>query len=659
VPAPVSGDGSTAGPAPDPAVTEALRLLGKRRLALAIHDSCLPGLPGDDIGRGALYSRAAAEFLSFIAGLGFDTIQLGPLGQIPRDDPSPYHGTLFSRNILNLDLAGLAAGGERAGLAGGLLDPGVLERWVRGSPCDDGTRSVHAYAFDACHEMLEEIHRNFVAARQRRDPRVLELDADLRLFSARNRGWLEPDALYHVLLRRHGGRHHRDWPVADPVCPDAGLYRHRAEPADPCRPRRKALFEVHREPIECYRLGQFLVQRQHALFHAEAKRFGLRIYGDLQVGLSACDDWIHGGLLLADYHMGAPPSRTNRDGQPWGYGVYDPDQYLDAGGAPGPVLRFMRARVERMLDEVDGLRIDHPHGFVCPWVYRADDPDPYHAVQHGARLFSSPEFRDHPALARYAIADPQQLNEGVPRFADDWVRWLRPDQIERYARLLDTVVSVLGERGIASEDMPCEVLSTLPYPVASVIARQGLGRFRVTQKADPSNRDDVYRSENAEARDWIMVGTHDTPPIWDVARRWVEEGDRARLEAEDLASRLVPARERARFARELAGDRNKLVHAKWADAFASPAEMVMVFFADLLGEERTYNRAGVVASDNWTLRVRWDYATAYPRAAARGAALNLPCVLALALQGRGEEFARRNRALIQRLQQQAGWWLAG
>ncbi len=651
----VSRQGCAAVPLPDPAITEALRVLGKRRLALAIHDSCLPGLPGEDIGRGALYSRGALEFLAFLRGLGFDSIQLGPLGQTPRNDPSPYNGTVFSRNILNLDPGSLAARGEGAGL----LDPGALEGRVRECPCDDGSRSVHGYAFDAGHAMLEEIHRNFAAARQRGDPGAFKLDAELRVFTAQNRDWLQPDALYHVLWRHHGQRRHRHWPVIDPACPDADLYRHVGQGSDPCRSRREALFEAHRDALERYRLGQFLVQRQHARFHSEAKRLGLRLYGDLQVGLSDCDEWIRGGLLLADYRMGAPPSRTNRDGQPWGYGVYDPDQYRDADGAAGPVLRFMHARIEKMLGELDGLRIDHPHGLVCPWVYRADDPDPYHAVQHGARLFSSPQLPDHPTLARYALVGVAQLNQSVPRHADDWVRWLRPDQVERYAPLLETVVKVVREHGGSSADIPCEVLSTLPHPVAAVIGRLGLGRFRVTQKADPRNRDDVYRSENAEARDWIMVGTHDTPSLWHLARRWMEDGERARQEAEDLAARLVTPPERERFARELAGDRNKLVHAKWADAFASPAEQVMVFFADLLGQEQTYNRAGFVDAENWTLRVPRDYATAFPRKVARGEALDLHCVLALALQARGHDFADMHRELIQRLRQRADRWWTG
>lgn len=648
----VSGHGFDAVPLPDPAITEALRALGKRRFALAIHDSCLPGLPGDDIGRGALYSRGTLEFLAFARGLGFDSIQLGPLGQTPRDDPSPYNGTVFSRNILNLDMGALVAGEEGFGL----LDAGTVEGRVRGCPRSDGSRSVHGYAFDAGHEMLGEVHRNFAAARDQGDPRALKLDAELGRFSDQNRDWLQPDALYHVLWQQYAQRRHRHWPMTDPACPDADLYRHAGQGSDPCSLRREALFDTHRDALERYRLGQFLVQQQHARFHAEADRLGLRLYGDLQVGLSDCDEWVRGSLLLTDYRMGAPPSRTNREGQPWDYGVYDPDQYRDADGAAGPVLRFMRARVEKMLGELDGVRIDHPHGLVCPWVYRAGNPDPYHAVQHGARLFSSPQLPDHPALDRHAIAGPEQLNPSVPRYADDWVRWLRADQVRDYASLLDIVVNVVREHGGSSEDVPCEVLSTLPFPVASAIRRQGLGRFRVTQKADPGNPDDVYRSENAEARDWIMVGTHDTPSIWSLARQWVEDGERARQEAEDLAARLVAPPERERFARELAGDRNKLVHAKWADAFASPAEQVMVFFADLLGLEQTYNRAGFVDAENWTLRVPRDYRTAFPRAAAHGEVLNLHRVLALALQGRGQGFAHRHRDLIQRLRQQAGWW---
>src|SRR5690606_40926753 len=57
---------------------------------------------------------------------------------------------------------------------------------------------------------------------------------------------------------------------------------------------------------------------------------GLALYGDLQVGYSDADTWRHMGVFLRGYLLGAPPSRTNPEGQPWGYPVLDPAQY---GGA--------------------------------------------------------------------------------------------------------------------------------------------------------------------------------------------------------------------------------------------------------------------------------------------------------------------------------------
>ncbi len=642
---------------PDAAVTKALGLLGKRRLALAIHDSCFPAAPGADIGRGSPYGQAAREFLAFARRLGFDTVQFGPQGQTGRDDPSPYLGTLFSRNVLNLDLASLAAAPGSGELAG-LLEPGELAELVAGCPGGDGMRTEHAYAYDASHRALAAMHRDLAARRRRGDAAAIELTGAVADFSARQDHWLEADALYHALATHHGGRHHRRWTAGPAGCPDRDLYDPGAAAPEVCRARRVELAATHHEAMARYRLGQYLLQRQHTIQKAALHALGLRLYGDLQVGMSACDQWSRGGCYLPDYLLGAPPSRTNPAGQPWGYGVLDPRQYLAAGGGAGPVLRLLLARLERMLEDFDGLRIDHPHGLVCPWVYRADDPDPYHAVQNGARLFSAPDLPDHPALAPYAIPRPQQLNRSVARHADDWVAHLDPDQVARYGLLLDALVGKVRERGGSSEDVLCEVLSTLPRPLARVIERQGLGRFRVTQKADVDDPADPYRGDNARPEDWIMAGNHDTPPLWQVARRWQQEGEAGR-QADYLAARLVPREERADFAAALARDHRKLVHAKLAAAFVSPAAQVMVFFPDLLGLEASYNRAGEVHPDNWTVRVAADYDTAYQRAVTRGEALNLPVVLALALRGRSPALATLHRDLLERLWRQARWWDEG
>jgi 4-alpha-glucanotransferase len=381
---------------------------------------------------------------------------------------------------------------------------------------------------------------------------------------------------------------------------------------------------------------------------------GLKLYGDLQIGFSAKDAWAYQGLFLEKYLMGAPPSRTNPEGQPWNYPVLDPSRYFGPDGAgPGPVLGFMVARVGKLLGEFDGLRIDHPHGLVCPWVYRADVPDLLWSVQHGARLFDSPDLPDHPELARYALVTPEQIEHALPRYADGWVRELSPAQVIRYSTLFDAVITGALANGRAVSDLLGEVLSTQPYPLQRVLARYGLGRFRVTQKADLRNPEDVYRSENAAPEDWIMVGNHDTRPIWLLAKKWRETGE-ARAQAEYLAWRLHPeVEEREAFARRLVEEPGLLVQAKFADLFASRAESVMVFFPDLLGLEGVYNAPGTVNEENWSLRVPDAWEHEYAQRLAHDGALNLPKVLALALRAGGEAAGARHAELLAGLERVA------
>lgn len=620
---------------PAPAIAEALHLLGTERLLLAVHDASFPGEPGRDTGRGTPYGRGAQRLAEYVRGLGFTGLQLGPQGQTNAGNASPYDGTLFSRSVLSLDLEALARDPEW----GGLLEESVLDEVVGSNPRPDGGRVAYAHVFRAYGRAAENLHRRFVAARRLGEPLAARLEAE-RAALWRDSPWLRDDALYAALTEAHGQLPWWQWPEQGEAGLDRLLGSPPAHRAAECAARRAALEQAHAESLERYGLIQLILLRQHRAFRRRMETLGLKLYGDVQVGFSIGDVWARRGLLMADYFMGAPPSRTNLEGQPWRYQVLDPSQYQTADGRPGPVLEFVAERLGRMLAEFDGLRLDHPHGLVCPWVYRADDPDPYHAVQHGARLFSAPDLPDHPALAAHAIVRPEQLNRERPRYADDWERDLEPAQVDRFARVLDALMEQARAHGRDKGDILCEVLSTQPLPLGRVRERHGLGRFRVTQKADLDDPADVYRSENAEPGDWVMAGNHDTPSVWRLARAWqgTEMGAR---QAAYLAGRLGlpgPA--------PLAADPVRLVHAKVADLFLSPARNVQIFFADLFGQEETYNMPGTVSPDNWTLRVPAAFAAApVPR-------LNLPACLALALRGRRDV----NRPdLLARLDALAGW----
>jgi 4-alpha-glucanotransferase len=637
-------------------VAEALEALDVRNLVLGIHDSSFPSGPDEDMGRGSPYAQGAARFLEFIRALGFTGIQLGPQGQISESNASPYDSTLFSRNVLNAPLAALTT--EEWGH---LLSPERLASLVSSRPAGAEPGERYRFAFRTQHAVLAEAWTTFQRDRARVNARPVIRDLALRfgVFAKEHQDWLLRDALFEALSVEHGLRDWRQWTGQGEAALDARLFAPRPGEEQAAEARQQALRARYAELIERYAFHQFLVHASHQQLRSRAARWELKLYGDLQIGFSLEDAWAWQDLFLRTYLMGAPPSRTNPEGQPWNYPVLDPSRFfeprqgLSAERSPGPVLRFMDARMNKMLGEYDGLRIDHPHGLVCPWVYRSGDPDVLHAVQTGARLFDSPDLPDHPELARYAIATPEQLDRSVPRHADGWVRSLTPEQVRQYSVLFDTIVVSSRRHGRQLSDLLAEVLSTQPHPLQLVLAQYGLGRFRVTQKANLQDARDVYRCENAAPEDWVMVGTHDTPPLWRVAARWRESGtDRA--QADYLTWRLHPELEgRAEFARRLVEEPGLLEQAKFADLFACRARSVMIFFSDLLGLLDVYNAPGSVNEQNWSLRVPTEYPREYREKLARNAALNLPRALALALRAGGEPTRTRHRELISALERLA------
>lgn len=566
-------------------------------MLLAIHDASCPSDPDEDTGRGSPVTRASARLLGYARSLGFTGIQLGPQGQTAHDNPSPYDSTIFSRHIGNIALGSLRPGGAFEGLVG----PGEVDAAVLPEP---GGPAQHRRAHDVQHRLVERAHAGLAGRPDLRD--------QLAAFRLEHAGWLERDALHAALCAEHGGVGSRDWPAAD-----RDLWR---LDDDDARARRAALAARHAVAIERYALGQLLAHDEHLRLRRDAAELRLALYGDLHVGYADADAWAYAAAFLPGYHLGAPPSRTNLDGQPWGYPVLDPAQYA------GRARDLVRARADKAFAEYDSLRIDHPHGLVCPWVYRAGTADPQRAVCDGARLFESPDLPDHPELARFAIARPEQIDRSQPRYGDDWVRALDPAQIERYAGLFDEIAAAARRRGRDPADLSCEVLSTMPRPLEAMLARHDLGRWRVTQKARLDDPADVYRTESAGPHDWMMLGNHDTPPVFALLRSW--SASRREAWARHLAARLaLPRPERLTVPGFLAT-------AMLAELFVSRAENVSIFFADLFGCEERFNVPGLVDSANWTLRLPADFAALHARRLASGAALDVPLAVELALAAR-------------------------
>jgi len=617
-------------------VEEARRRLEIRQLALSIHDASFPA-HDLDAGRGTPYSSASHTLAELASALGFDVLQLGPQGESSPDNPSPYDTTAFSRSSLSIDLASLL---EKD--AGCLLTKEDLLVALDGRPATSAARADHRFAWRAQRALLRQAFRRL---REDRRPAASALRARIDSFARMNQDWLARDGLYEALAELHGGQGFRRWPEPDRRLPNPG-------PGEGPRfeRRRREIEQRFGERIAFHGFTQYLAQAQHARFRRRLRGLGLRVYGDLQIGLADRDVWALEPLFLHDYRLGAPPSRTNPDGQPWGYPVFDPAHYRE-GEAEGPVIRSLRRRLDLAFEAYDGLRIDHPHGLVCPWLYRAtetplrseldSDGGPKaeaasdQRVREGTRLFSAAGVPGHPSLLAYDIARPEQIDRSREPWADDRVRDLDPEQVDRYAILFDEVAAAASRAGVGTEGILCEVLSTLPFPLERVMARFGLGRFRVTSKLDPGDPADPYRIEAAAPADWLMIGTHDTPSIWALLATWDEPRRRAR--AVHAAERLEPdPARRARFAELLVREPGLLAQALLAELFTCAARNVLVFFSDLFGIGESYNQPGTVSAENWSLRVPRDFREVYRDRLARHRALDLRLALALALRAQPE-----------------------
>ncbi|MDA1161624.1 MAG: 4-alpha-glucanotransferase [Planctomycetota bacterium] len=548
-------------------LNQARERLNIKRLVLQIHDPAFPAQDDEDTGRGSPYSNGAVEFLNFLQKLGFNGIQFGPQGQTARATPCPYDGQLFPHDFRSIALKPLVDDPYWRGI----LSKDTLERIVQGRP--PGThRTHHQYAWDELSSALDEAFACFRV----RGETTKDVDSDFAAFCAANESWLAKN--------------------------DDGSVDARTA------------------------FSQFVLDRQRRVLRNAFP--DLSLYGDLQIGMSRDDANEFASLFHPDYLMGAPPSRTNPEGQPWGYAVFHPEQ-IELGHAQA----FLRSRVQRMLSGFDGIRIDHPHGMVCPWVYSRDVTPPHVAVRSGSRLHESPNIAGHPGLADFAIARADQIDGSIDPFGEGWVKDLTDDQVRRYSVLMDVVLDCVREAGgDLTSDVACEVLSTLPYPLRRVMELHRLGRFRVVQKTQLDRPDDVYRIEQARPDDWIMMGNHDTPPIWLLARGWCD-GRRGVDWGEYLAEQLaVPEARRAAFVRRVASDPGELVHALFAAILTSKAQHVSVFFTDLLGMTGFYNSPGVVNDTNWTLRVSPDFASRYERKCRDGLALDMARCVELAVE---------------------------
>ncbi|MBL8361465.1 MAG: 4-alpha-glucanotransferase [Rubrivivax sp.] len=298
--------------------------LSGRRSGVLLHPTSLPGPHGaGDLGPAAW---RCVEWLARAGQTLWQWLPTTPLG--PGD--SPYQS--------------LSAFAGDPGLVA--LEPLVEAGWLRAD------LAPPAFAADRCEHgrtgawRLERLRQ----ALRGHDARATAADREaFERWCAAQRHWLDDYARFMALRTQHGNAPWWAWPGGA-----------RPEPAE----------------VRYWRFVQWCFDVQLQALRRHAHAHGVHLVGDLPIFIAhdSADVWARPDLYQLDAAgqptvvAGVPPDDLGPLGQRWGNPLYRWDRMAAEGHA------WWIARMRRLLEQVDAVRIDHFRGFAAHWEIPAASP---------------------------------------------------------------------------------------------------------------------------------------------------------------------------------------------------------------------------------------------------------------------------------------------
>ncbi|GAA5483819.1 4-alpha-glucanotransferase [Haloferula sargassicola] len=309
-------------------------------------------------------------------------------------------------------------------------------------------------------------------------------------FCREEEGWLADYTVFRVLMEECQTAAWEQWP--EPL-----KEVHEARSAATARPER----------LDYFAWLQWLIFRQWRQVRAHADRRGVRLMGDIPIGVSrsSADVFFHRDDFDLGWCGGAPPERMfehdefiRKWGQNWGIPLYHWDR-MRAGNFP-----WWRRRIGKLTDVFHLFRIDHVLGFyriyAFPWT-----PD-----------------RNGEFLALNGAEAAEKTGGLLPR----WVP--RPDDYEtnRQANLADgdrrlrMVQEAAGGAEVVAEDLGC-----VPGYVRPHLTTLGIPGFRIPHW-DLDEEKNVIPGDQLPECSFATYATHDhdsIPAMWEGFRRRAAE----------------------------------------------------------------------------------------------------------------------------------------
>lgn len=263
--------------------------------------------------------------------LGMDVIQLLPLNDIGLET-SPYNS--LSANALNPIHISLSAlpGIEKVPDYQAKL--GKIRYWNRTNRIK--YHIVRELKFSFFREYIPLVYEDFCTT------------PEYRSFLEQNK-WIEPYALFKAIKEEQLWKNWEDWP------------NHLKSPSERGY---QDLLQQHQKVCQIHEFLQFICYKQLEEVKRIANEQGVYIKGDIPILISrdSADVWHQRQYFLLHIAAGAPPDMYTREGQYWGFPIYDWEE-LEKND-----FEWWRTRLQIASHLYNLYRIDHVVGFFRMWA---------------------------------------------------------------------------------------------------------------------------------------------------------------------------------------------------------------------------------------------------------------------------------------------------
>ena len=177
---------------------------------------------------------------------------------------------------------------------------------------------------------------------------------DYRIFIEQNR-WMEPYTLFKSLKEEQLWRNWEDWP------------NHLKNPS---QKGYQELLTQHRNECQFHEFLQYLCYKQFEEVKKTAIQKGIYLKGDIPILISrdSADVWYERPFFLLHQAAGAPPDTYTRDGQYWGFPIYNWEELEKHD------YNWWRNRLRIASHLYHLYRIDHVVGFFRMWAIPIGKP---------------------------------------------------------------------------------------------------------------------------------------------------------------------------------------------------------------------------------------------------------------------------------------------